>query len=423
MSTRDILMPDIGEGITEAEIVEWHVKVGDMVREEDILVSVTTDKATIEIPAPMDGTIEKLQGAVGDTLAVGSILITLDLGVSEDAPVALTRKKRKLNEVKTDASGEISDDETSDAQASISTPEPAAKLTTDTDVRPLAAPAVRRRAKEAGIDLASITGTGSNGRVTQQDLESYKATPENAQSAQNNKTSQKAVEEIKITGVRRKIAERLQAASQSIAHITYVEEIDVTELEKLRQHLNDTRADYQPKLTILAFLMLAIARAVKDYPKINAHFDEGASILRQFSAVHIGIATQTPSGLMVPVVTDAETRSIWDLANEVQNLAGTAKAGKIKPAQLTGSTITLSSLGALGGIASTPIINAPEVAIIGVNKIVTRQVWVDSTFAARKMMNLSSSFDHRVIDGWDAAVFIQQVKTYLECSATLFMQL
>lgn len=387
MGQHTIKMPDVGEGIAEVELVEWNVAVGDLVREDQVLAAVMTDKATVEIPSPADGTVLWLGAALGEKMAVGADLIRLEIA----------------GEGNTDAAAERA---TPDVVLNPTDPE-----------KPAASPAVRARAREAGIDLHSITGSGPAGRITHKDLDAPDVVAEPARYQRNT-----TVEKIKVIGLRRKIAEKMAQATARVAHITYVEEIDVTALEDLRVTLNDTRREDQPKLTLLPFLMRAMVRAITEQPRLNAHYDDEAGIIEQLGGVHIGIAAQTDDGLVVPVVRHTEARDLWDCAAELHRVSAAAKAGSAAREELSGSTITITSLGALGGIMSTPIINRPEVAILGVNKIAIRPVWDGNQFVPRKMMNLSSSFDHRVIDGWDAAVFVQKIKALLETPALIFIE-
>jgi 2-oxoisovalerate dehydrogenase E2 component (dihydrolipoyl transacylase) len=395
-----VKLPDIGEGTTEAEIVAWHVKPGDAIREEDPLVDVMTEKATVEIPAPVSGTVVALGGAVGVKRPVGSELATLE--IAEAGPGAAPVREK--------AAAAAVGAQTAAPAMSTAAPAPGE--------RPLASPAVRKRAADRGIDLRLVTGTGPGGRVTTQDLEAHTAAP-----AQPAPARRDAVEDIAVVGLRRAIAERLQEAARRIPHFAYIEEVDVTALEELRQHLNTApdAPDKRPHLTLLPFLMRGIVNAVAEHPKVNARFDDAAGILHRYDAVHMGIATQTAAGLMVPVVRHAEALDLWQAAAEIARLAEAARAGKALPAELTGSTITITSLGRLGGLASTPIINRPEVAVIGVNRIAERPIVRGGQVVVRKMMNLSSSFDHRIVDGWEAAAFIQCVKGYLEQPAALFI--
>jgi 2-oxoisovalerate dehydrogenase E2 component (dihydrolipoyl transacylase) len=390
-----IEMPDVGEGVAEAELVEWYVKPGDPVREDMVLAAVMTDKATVEIPSPVTGTVLWLGAEIGETIAVRAPLLRIEVAdEAAGAPEAFPP--------------ETSTQETPDA-ASVESHSSEAMAQ-----RPLASPAVRLRAANAGIDLQDLQATGPAGHITHEDLDRFLAKGAKLPSRPISHASNTSVEEIRITGLRRRIAEKMTLSAARIPHITYVEEIDVTDLEDLRETMNRERRSDQPKLTILPFLMRALVKAIADQPGVNATFDDEAGIVTRHGAVHIGIATQTPAGLTVPVLRHAEGRTIWDCASELNRLVEVARTGQAQREELMGSTITITSLGALGGITTTPIINHPEVAIIGVNKIVMRPVWDGSQFIPRKMMNLSSSFDHRIVDGWDAATFIQRIKTLLE---------
>jgi 2-oxoisovalerate dehydrogenase E2 component (dihydrolipoyl transacylase) len=378
-------LPDVGEGLAEAEIAAWHVAVGDPVSEDQPLADVMTDKATVELTSPVAGRVLARHGEVGEKRAIGSPLVEFDTaGDAAPAPAA----------------------------APAPPPIVAVPVAMPVGERPLASPAVRQKARDRGIDLRSLLGTGPGGRITHADLE----VPVVAKAPVRD-----AITEVKIIGLRRVIAERMQDAKRRIPHFTYVEELDVTALEELRAHLNETRTPGRPKLTLLPFLMRALVRALPRWPQINARFDDDNGIVRQHAGVHFGIATQTPSGLTVPVMRHAESRDLWNCALEITRLAESARAGKAAREELSGSTITITSLGALGGIVTTPVINYPEVAIIGVNRIVERPVVRAGQIVVRKMMNLSSSFDHRVVDGWDAAAFIQYVRGLLEQPATLFI--
>ncbi|BCH29945.1 dihydrolipoamide acetyltransferase component of pyruvate dehydrogenase complex [Mesorhizobium sp. L-8-10] len=432
MGEHVIKLPDVGEGVAEAELVEWHVKVGDLVREDSVLAAVMTDKATVEIPSPVDGEILWLGAEIGDTVAVGSPLLRLKVeGEGNAAPEPSAPKAAKpsaaapaepiaaptpVAAATPTARPEIPALEKAPARLAAPAAAPRAE-----GEKPLASPAVRLRAKEAGIDLRQVPGTGPAGRIGHDDLDAFlRQGPQTARAparlAENN-----SVEEIKMVGMRRRIAEKMALAKTRIPHITYIEEVDVTALEELRATLNKDKRQDRPKLTLLPFLMRAMVKAIAEQPGINALFDDEAGIVYRHGGVHIGIAAQTPSGLVVPVVKHAEARDIWDCGTEVNRLAEAAKAGTATREELTGSTITITSLGAMGGVATTPVINHPEVAIVGVNKIMVRPVWDGSSFIPRKMMNLSSSFDHRVVDGWDAAVFVQRLKTLLEAPALIFV--
>lgn len=403
-----IKMPDVGEGVAEAELVEWHVKAGDPVREDMVIAAVMTDKATVEIPSPVSGTVIWLAGEVGDRIAVKAPLVRIETSgeVGTDQPTAIPQPQL-AEPVKAEA------------------PKPVAKPvapTTPPAEKPIAAPSVRLFARESGVDIRQVQGTGPAGRILREDVEQFLGqgtAPASARTALAKKT---ATEEIKLTGLRRRIAEKMVLSTSRIPHITYVEEVDMTALEELRATMNADRKAEHPKLTVLPFLMRALVKAISGQPDVNATFDDDAGIITRYSAVHIGIATQTPAGLTVPVVRHAEARGIFDCAAEMNRLAEAARSGTATRDELSGSTITISSLGALGGIVSTPVINHPEVAIIGVNKIATRPVWDGVQFVPRKMMNLSSSFDHRIIDGWDAATFVQRIRTLLETPALIFIE-
>jgi 2-oxoisovalerate dehydrogenase E2 component (dihydrolipoyl transacylase) len=382
-------LPDIGEGVTEAEITAWHVKPGDRVREDQPLLDVMTDKATVDMSSPVEGTVTAIHGAVGSKAPVGSVLVELDVAKDGEVPAKTARPAEP----------------------------PAAESETVRDPDPSASPATRRQAQEWGIELGDVTGTGPGGRILAEDLERHRQGRDKA----HRFAPQFRVEEIPIQGLRKRIAERMAESKRNIPHFTYVEEFDLTVLEGLRADLNAGRDEERPKLTLLPFFMRAVVRLVPEFPNINAHFDAKAEVLRRFSAVHIGIATQTPNGLMVPVVRHAETRDLWDLAGELARVTAQARDGSASRDQLSGSTITLTSLGALGGIAATPIINPPEVAILGPNKLAERPIVQGGVLACRKLMNLSASFDHRIIDGHEAARFIQRLKRLMEHPALIFM--
>ncbi|MEO4001525.1 dihydrolipoamide acetyltransferase family protein [Mesorhizobium sp. CAU 1732] len=444
MAEHTIKMPDVGEGVAEAELVEWHVKVGDLVREDMVLAAVMTDKATVEIPSPVEGEVTWLGAEIGETVAVGSPIVKIAVGSAvgeevesfgEATPTPnpspqgggepATASPQSGKPADSGASAQPSETVKTKAQPSpspswgggshLSTGAPRAE-----GEKPLASPAVRLRAKEAGIDLRQVAGTGPAGRISHEDVDGFLA--RGSQTAVAGLQRNTGVEEIKVVGLRRKIAEKMALAKSRIPHITYVEEIDVTALEELRAKLNAEKKPDRQKLTLLPFLMRAMVRAIGEQPQLNAHFDDDAGVIHRHGGIHIGIAAQTPSGLVVPVVHHAEARDLWDCAAEMARLADAAKAGTATREELSGSTITITSLGAMGGIVTTPVINHPEVAIVGVNKMMVRPVWDGSQFIPRKMMNLSSSFDHRVIDGWDAAVFIQRIKVLLETPAMIFVE-
>jgi 2-oxoisovalerate dehydrogenase E2 component (dihydrolipoyl transacylase) len=414
MAERAIKLPDVGEGIAEAELVEWHVKVGDIVREDSPLGAVMTDKATVEIPSPVDGEVVWLAGEVGDVLAIGSDFVRLKVSGASEKPAETKAPTTPSALPKEDASR---------ATLAPEPPTPAPRRepahSTHTE-KPLASPAVRLRAREAGIELSHVRGSGPAGRITHDDLDAHLARATGGAAAKRYE-AKTTVEDIKIVGLRRRIAEKMAIASSRIPHISYIEEVDVTALEDLRAKLNAETRSERPRLTLLPFLMRAMVRAIAEQPLLNALFDDEQGIVHQHAGVHIGIATQTPGGLIVPVVRHVEARDLRDCATELTRLAEAARAGTATREELTGSTITITSLGAMGGLATTPIINHPEVAIIGVNKIAVRPHWDGAAFVPRKMMNLSSSFDHRIIDGHDAAQFVQRIKALLETPAMIFI--
>lgn len=433
-----IKLPDVGEGVAEAELVEWHVKIGDLVREDAVLAAVMTDKATVEVPSPVDGEILWLGAEIGDTVAIGSPIVRLKVAgegnVKAEAGAQDTRPSEappKPSTAKPEPAASAPKAEPAPAAAKAEPSVTAPKAVRPASLsgaprpegeKPLASPAVRLRAKEAGIDLRQVPGSGPAGRIGHEDIDAFLARgPQPARAA--GLLHKDGVEDIKVVGLRRKIAEKMSLAKSRIPHITYVEEIDVTALEDLRAALNkEKRSPERPKLTLLPFLMRAMVKAIADQPNLNALFDDEAGVIHQHQGIHIGIAAQTPAGLVVPVVKHAEARDLWDSAAEVNRLADAAKTGTATRDELSGSTITITSLGAMGGVATTPVINHPEVAILGVNKIMVRPVWDGTQFIPRKMMNLSSSFDHRVIDGWDAAVFVQRIKALLETPALIFIE-
>lgn len=416
-----IKLPDVGEGVAQAELVEWRVKVGDLVREDDILAGVMTDKATVEIPSPVSGEVLWLGAEIGDLVAVGSPLIRLKVEGEGSAPAPAPAAPPPAAPPREAPAAAAPKAPPLPPAAKVSmSPSPSGAPRAEGE-KPLASPAVRLRAREAGVDLRQVPGTGPAGRISHQDLEAFIARgPQAARPA--GLRANNAVEDVKVVGLRRRIAERMALANARIAHITYVEEVDVTALEELRAALNKQKRPEQPRLTLLPFLMRAMVKAIADQPNLNAHYDDEAGVLHQHGGVHIGLAAQTAAGLVVPVVRHAEARDLWDCGAEVNRLAEAAKTGSATREELSGSTITITSLGALGGVATTPIINHPEVAIVGVNKIMVRPHWDGTGFVPRKMMNLSSSFDHRVIDGWDAAVFVQRIKTLLETPAMIFIE-
>jgi 2-oxoisovalerate dehydrogenase E2 component (dihydrolipoyl transacylase) len=439
MAERVIRLSDVGEGVAEAELVEWHVKVGDLVREDTLLAAVMTDKATVEIPSPVDGEIVWLGAKVGDVVAIGSDLVRLKVhgegeGSAATGAQPVPRAKAPAAETAPSAPRPPGDSRELPAAATALTEAATARSTGTAPFRPVAggaprpegekpvaAPAVRLRARQAGVDLRQVPGTGPAGRITHEDLDAFFAQGP-AMGRAPGLQPRTAVEDIKVVGLRRRIAEKMATSSSRIPHITYVEEVDVTGLEELRAKLNSRKRHDQPKLTLLPFLMRAMVRAIVEQPGLNALFDDEAGIVHQHAGIHIGIAAQTAAGLMVPVVRHAEALDLWGCAAEVNRLAEAAKNGTAAREELSGSTITITSLGAMGGVVTTPIINHPEVAIVGVNKMMVRPVWDGSAFVPRKMMNLSSSFDHRVVDGFDAALFVQRIKSLLETPTLIFME-
>ena len=420
-------LPDVGEGTAEAELVGWHVKVGDAVEEDQIIADIMTDKATVEITSPVAGTVVALYGEPGKSVPVGGPLVAFDVEGrgNVSTPVAAPKPAAKPAENATKASAAISTAKSATSATAPSKPVPALTGRAPGE-RPSASPAVRNRARDLGVDLTFVPGSGPAGRITHEDLDGFIARggsqPASAPSG-GGSTYAKAqgTTEVKIIGLRRKIAEKMAESVRRIPHITYVEEIDMTAVEELRAHLNATKSKDQPKLNVLPFIARAIVVALRDQPQINATYDDEAGVLTQHAPVHLGIAAQTPNGLMVPVVRHAEARDPYDTALEIARVSGAAKDGSAKREELSGSTITITSLGTLGGVVHTPIINHPEVAIVGPNKIAERIVVKDGQMVVRKMMNLSSSFDHRIVDGHDAAVFVQQIKGLLENPATLWM--
>jgi 2-oxoisovalerate dehydrogenase E2 component (dihydrolipoyl transacylase) len=425
MGVHAIRLPDVGEGIAEAEIVEWPVAIGDPVRVDDVIAVVMTDKASVEIPTPVEGKVLWLGGEVGDMLAVGSDLIRLE--VAGEGNVAASEV-----EAAPAPAGPAPAEET-DAKATLSTPEPAKPRPTTRPSppsraagdKPLAAPSVRKRARDAGIDLRALAGSGPAGRITHDDIDAYQhggGRRGGGEVRPVGRPADTSTREVKVIGMRRRIAERMAIANAKIPHITIVEEVDMTNLEDLRKELNATHAETRPRLTLLPFVIKAIVEAVRGQPAINAHFDDDGGVITEYGGVHVGIATQTESGLMVPVVHHAETNTLWDSAAEIARLSEAARDGSATREELSGSTITITSLGPLGAIATTPIINHPEVAIVGINKLMVRPHWDGQQFVPRTMMNISCSFDHRVIDGYVAAEFVAKLKSMMERPAMLFVE-
>lgn len=404
-------MPDIGEGVTEAEITEWHVKVGDKVADDDPVCDAMTDKATVELTAPTSGVVTSVGCAAGEIMAVGGDLIIFETGDGTESPIPTPIKMEVPKAEKPKP-----------APKPKATPTPA--VVSAPSVKPLASPAVRRRAEDQGVDLSLVPASGKAGQITHADLDAYS---KSGQAIGSMAGLQKLTggTDIKVTGMRRIISERMSESKRRIPHFSYVESIDMTELERTRVHLNATRAPHQPKLTLMPFFMRAVVKAVKLWPQCNATFDDDASggvgVITQHNPVHIGMAAQTPGGLMVPVIRNAESQDIWQLSNEIARIGEAAKTGNIAPAELSGSTISLTSLGKLAGVMATPVINRPEVAILCPNKIVDTPVIENGQMVVRKMMNFSTSFDHRVVDGFHAAEMVAYIKGLLEHPATLFI--
>jgi len=428
MAKYDFKLPDIGEGVVEGEVVTWHVSVGDSVSEDDPIVDVMTDKATVTIPSPTDGTVLSLNGEVGDMIAVGSVLIEFDtdgtaLESPSDAeePEVVEEEKPEVEKkppAKIERKVEVKEPEIS-KPIERSTP----KIPVSSSKTVLASPAVRRRARESGIDLSSLNGSGPAGRIRHADIDAFVAgggavmgAPPVAYS-----TKRSGISEVKIVGLRRKISEQMVKSAFSIPHFSYFEEVDVTELEALRQALNASRGEDQPKLTYLPFIMLALAKIMPEHPECNGHFYDEEGVVHRHEAVNLGIATQTDRGLYVPVVKNVEAMDVWQAANDLIRVSGAARTGTASLDDLTGSTFTITSLGREGGLGATPIINHPEMAILGVHKAREMPVVRSGNIVVRRIMNLSSSFDHRVIDGADGASLVQHLKRMLEHPAMIFM--
>ena len=438
MAKQVIKMPDVGEGVVEAEIVTWHVKVGDMVDEDQDVVDVMTDKATVEIPSPVSGKVVSISGEAGELIPVGSEIIVIetdaDAETDSEKPAEGSTAAQDTKDVASSPADETPTQPPADVtkepppEKQVPKPEPAKATSSaiaSSGRKPLASPAVRQRALELDVDLQNVSGSGPAGRITRTDLEDFVAAGGRAIARTSTGTGsavkQTAQNEKQVIGLRRKIARNMEKAWKTPL-ITYVEEIDVTELEDLRKHLNETRSSDQPKLTLIPFLAKAIIGAVAEIPQANAHYFPEEDKLVEFEGVHVGVATATDKGLVVPVLHHTEAMSIWEMAGQLAELSSQARAGKASRESLSGSTITITSLGAIGGLVTTPILNPPETSIIGVNKIVERAVFDGAgRVVPRKFMNLSSSFDHRIVDGYEAAMLIQNVRQRLEHPATLFM--
>ena len=425
MGVHLIRLPDIGEGIAEAELTEWHVSPGDVVREDDLLAVVMTDKAAVEVPSSVEGKVLELGADIGEAMAVGSVLIRIEVDGEGNEAEAAGETVAPPDIERTEAAPAV-EAETS-RETGTRHGEPTASLTRASAVaraqgtKPLASPSVRMRARREGIDLRQVPGSGPASRISHADLDHWISAGGILQ-GRTIRGPNTGVEEVRVIGMRRRIAEKMQIAKRQIPHITIVEQVEIEALDALREALNKKYAGDRPKLTLLPFLMRAIVEAVREQPELNARYDDEAGVIYRHGGVHVGIATQTPGGLNVPVIRHAEVGSLWENAAELTRLADAARDGTIVREDLQDSTITITSLGPLGALATTPIINHPEVAIVGVNKMQIRPVWDGQQFQPRKMMNLSCSFDHRVVDGWDAAVFVQKLKSLLETPAMLFVE-
>jgi 2-oxoisovalerate dehydrogenase E2 component (dihydrolipoyl transacylase) len=405
-------MPDIGEGVVEGEVVAWHVEIGATVKEDDPILDVMTDKATVTIPSPVDGVVRTRKGNVGDILAVGHICISFDIEGDGNSSEDETSEPKPEPEVKRQ--------EVKEEKVVVEEPKPAV-VEKVPGARPLASPAVRKRANEAGIDLASVNGSGPAGRITQSDLDSWKDAGSPVAAAGPSRVPLSGTTEVPVIGLRRKIAEQMHKSYSKIAHFSYFEEIDVTNLEGLRQHLNANRPDGAPKLTYLPFIMQALVRGLAERPECNAHYDDERQVVIRHAAINLGIATQTERGLYVPVVKNVEAMDLWQCASEMQRVTDAAKDGSAALDLLSGSTFTITSLGRMGGLGATPIINHPEVGILGIHNAADSAVVRDGNIVIRRMMRVSSSWDHRVVDGFDGAMLVQILKKYLEHPATIFM--
>ena len=426
MGIYEFKLPDIGEGVVEGEVVEWMVSVGDSIKEDDPILSVMTDKATVEIPSPVNGVVSKIIGEPGDILPVGEVCIEFEVdGDGNASSKAAAKQEEAVKETpKVEKATKPKPEPVAVKPAEpVSTPEPVVRAA---GTKSLASPAVRQRARQANIDLQLVAGSGPAGRISHADLDRHIAGGAGGATSftplgSSAKTKLTGTEEIKVIGLRRKIADSMMASYSSIAHFSYFEEVDITALEELRQHLNSTRPEGAPKLTYLPFIMQALVKALRESPECNALYDDEANLVTRHQAIHLGIATQTDRGLYVPVVKHVEAMDIWQSAGEMIRVTSATREGKASAEDLSGSTFTITSLGRLGGLGATPIINKPEVGILGVHNAKERAVVRNGQIVVRRMMNLSSSWDHRVVDGHDGATLVQRVKTYLENPATIFM--
>ena len=415
-------LPDIGEGVVEGEVVEWMVAVGDTVKEDDPILSVMTDKATVEIPSPTDGVVKSLVGEPGTILAVGQVCIEFETE-GEGTPVeeAPAPVEEVVEETPAPEPDPVKEEVVPAAPAPAPAPAPTPVVVAAPGARPLASPAVRQRARESGIDLTTVAGSGPAGRITHGDLDSWKEAGSPVAAAGPSRAARTGTTEVPVIGLRRKISESMTASYTTIPHFSYFEEVDITHLDELRVHLNSTKTDGQPKLTYLPFIMQALVKALGENPVCNALFDDEKGVVTRHDAVHLGIATQTDRGLYVPVVKHVEAQDIWQSASEMQRVSQAARDGTAGLDELSGSTFTITSLGRMGGLGATPIINKPEVGILGVHNAVDTPVVRNGQIVVRKMLRLSSSWDHRVVDGWDGAMLVQRLKALLENPATIFM--
>ena len=415
-------LPDIGEGVVEGEVVEWMVAVGDTVKEDDPILSVMTDKATVEIPSPTDGVVKSLVGEPGTILAVGQVCIEFETD-GEGTPVeeAPAPVEEVVEETPAPEPDPVKEEVVPAAPAPAPAPAPTPVVVAAPGARPLASPAVRQRARESGIDLTTVAGSGPAGRITHGDLDSWKEAGSPVAAAGPSRAARTGTTEVPVIGLRRKISESMTASYTTIPHFSYFEEVDITHLDELRVHLNSTKTDGQPKLTYLPFIMQALVKALGENPVCNALFDDEKGVVTRHDAVHLGIATQTDRGLYVPVVKHVEAQDIWQSASEMQRVSQAARDGTAGLDELSGSTFTITSLGRMGGLGATPIINKPEVGILGVHNAVDTPVVRNGQIVVRKMLRLSSSWDHRVVDGWDGAMLVQRLKALLENPATIFM--
>ena len=420
-------LPDIGEGVVEGEVVEWMVSMGDTVKEDDPILSVMTDKATVEIPSPVDGKVSKIIGEPGDILPVGEVCIEFEVDGAGNSDSTSEATAAEAPSPEPEAKSEpVETKPQTVPEPVVEAVAPAAPVARAAGTKALASPAVRQRAREANVDLQLVAGSGPGGRISHADLDRHIAGGASGATSfapvgATTRVKMTGTEEIKVIGLRRKIADSMMASYSTIAHFSYFEEVDITALEELRQHLNSTRPEGAPKLTYLPFIMQALVKALRESPECNALFDDEANLVTRHQAINLGIATQTDRGLYVPVVKHVEAMDIWQSAVEMVRVTSATREGKATAEELTGSTFTITSLGRLGGLGATPIINKPEVGILGVHNAKERAVVRNGQIVVRRMMNLSSSWDHRVVDGHDGATLVQRVKTLLENPATIFM--